>query len=119
MQNRNEENKYQISLDRLKGEVFGDGFATVFCDRFLPKVVEFSSAYKEALLNYDTTTLSEIVHTMTSSLRFLGLDEFVDLINRYRMVEFRDSTALHKLANEVEAFCRALELRLKEQLFDQ
>lgn len=105
-----------VSIKALDGDTFDAEFIGVFCEKFIPKLREFASDYREALYNYDTITLRENVHTMTSSLRFLGLENIVLLFNQYKQIDLKDREVVNSLTQDVEDCCALIEEKLIQKM---
>lgn len=106
--------KEDIDLSSLEDESFQEDFAKIFCNTFIPQLRLFAADYRKGIENNDTDLLFAIVHKMTSSLMFIKLVDFCDLINQYKIVDTNNHGAKEELVQNVESYSLFLEQRLLE-----
>jgi len=63
-----------INLERLKDANFQGDFIIMFCERFLPQLNDFKVNYEKAIRMKDKEKLSEEVHSISASLRFMEME---------------------------------------------
>ncbi len=105
--------KASIDLSNLNNPTFEPEFATRFCQKFAVQVEEFDAQFEQGVSKKDRKAVSDIVHKIMSSLMFIELDEFCELISQYKALDMDNEVAVQDLISEVHEYCEALLESLK------
>ena len=106
--------KENINLRNLLNKNYQDDFIVIFCNKFLPRLKEFEQIYTKALWKGDSETLRLEVHTISSSLRFIEMENFCTLLSEYKSIDSGNKEEVQELADEVHEYCTVLEEKLLE-----
>ena len=78
-----------------------DEFLQSFCQKTLVLLNEFQSQYGEAIQHQMTNELNAITHKISSTMLWLELNDFVQLITSYKKVRLADRQLVEKLLDDV------------------
>lgn len=97
------EGTIEINLDALRTKSFDDEFAQNFSEMLINKMESFRHEYKEYIESKNFEYLSNLVHDVVASLRFLCLEDMCHLIESYKSIDLSNKPMVDELIEDVDA----------------
>ena len=89
------------SFDQLASVASSKEFLETFCIKAIKLLDEFKTAYSRAMNEHKISDLDSITHKISSTMKWINLDEFVALTKSYKDLPFTDKEGVAKLLDEV------------------
>ena len=94
--------------------------STVFVQRFCVKALElleeFKVKYSEAIIARQIKDLGSITHKISSTMKWLDLEDFMSLTESYKDLAVQDKKSMEKLLGEVIHYTDKLEDAIRAKL---
>jgi hypothetical protein len=105
-------------FDKGKSVTDSKEFIQTFCVKALELLKEFKSAYKKAIAAQQISDLDSITHKISSTMKWLDLDEFVSLTQSYKDFSISDQTTMEDLLVEVTYYSSLIEDSIRRKLVE-
>lgn len=89
------------SFDRLGSVADSDEFVRSFCLKTLDLIKEFKLKYGSAITGQNIDELDAITHKISSTMKWLSLDDFVSLTRQYKNFSASDENTFAELLSDV------------------
>lgn len=97
------------SFDQLASVTDSEDFLKTFCIKALKLFEEFKSAYSKAISAQQISDLDAITHKISSTMKWLDLEEFLSLTESYKDLTESDKNTMEKLLGEVMYYSNMIE----------
>ena len=104
------------SFDQVTSMTDSKEFMQNFCNKALELFEEFKREYGYAIEKKKFKDLDAITHKISSTLKWLNLDEFIEIMQAYKDVPKSDKLALQKILEEVLYHSSQIEESLRTKL---
>lgn len=103
-------------FDKVTSVTDSKEFIQTFCIKALKLFEEFKSTYSEAIAAQQISDLDAITHKISSTMKWLDLDEFVSLTKSYKDFTMSDQTTKEELLAEVIHYSNMIEDSIRSKL---
>ena len=103
-------------FDKVESVTDSKEFIQGFCIKTLELFEEFKSKYNKAIAAQQISDLDAITHKISSTMKWLGLDEFVLLTKSYKDLTMSDQTTMNKLLGDVMYHSNMIEDSIRSKL---
>ena len=104
------------SYEKLFDLQESDEFVKDFCRKTLVLLDEFVAAYEEALAQNDFNKLSDLTHKVSPTMRWLGMEKYVQLIKSYNKLPIGEPEFNKRLMKEIILATQQIKHHLIEKI---
>jgi hypothetical protein len=104
------------SFDKVTSITDSEVFVQRFCVKALELMEEFKAKYSEAIIAREMNDLGSITHKISSTMKWLDLEEFMSLTESYKELTNSDKSATEKLLGEVMHYSNVIEEAIQSKL---
>ena len=90
------------SFDQVENLTDSKEFFQSFCEKGIELIDDFNIKYEDAIQNNKLGDLDSITHKISSTMKWLKLDEFVNLTRAYKELDMKDNAVSEKLIKDVK-----------------
>lgn len=103
-------------FDKLTGITDSKEFVQKFCLKTLELFEEFKAKYSKAIITRQLRDLDSITHKISSTMKWLDLEEFISLTQSYKDLMESDKYTAEKLLDEVMYYSNVIENSIRCKL---
>ena len=103
-------------FDKITRVTDSKEFIQTFCIKSLKLIEEFNSVYSNAIASQQLSDLDAITHKISSTMKWLDLDEFVSLTKSYKDLTMSDQITKKKFLAEVMHYSKMIEDSIRSKL---
>ena len=104
------------SFDQLTSVANSKEFLETFCVKAIKLLDEFKKDYSRAMKEKNISDLHSITHKISSTMKWINLDEFVALTKSYKDLPLTDKEGVAKLLDEVMHQSNKIEESIRAKL---